>query len=693
MKKRSTELLQRLLTHPDDALRVDQLAREYHVSEKTLRNDVQDILEFAREQGLEGTLSFDSNALRLEDRTLLCPLRDHLYGMDLYSYKLSLEERKIYIIVALVTHGGYYSMQNLADELYVTRNTIVNDCKVVEQYLKGYPVSFEAKSKRGIRIQGEQSQLDQLLIDLFRSLAPSLRMENTFFTRFLMKKAGFTLPLSDVIYHMDRFTRENHVLFAKEVFFEIATVLFVTLNRLTRDEARTETTPPAASLPVQMDVIGQMVASVAEGLGMIGMNRSSILSVEKLILLRNLQPEVQSINDFTLYGVICHFLLEISGELKVNLLSDDLLVKSLLSHIRSMGSWRSGDFDSKQDYESVQVFIQVRATAEGKFHILEKFLQYRFTEVMKDSITVHICAALLRSKEAMYACNVIVSCPGSMATSKYVEAQLKRYFNLNTVDILTTKQVERAGGRFENVDFIVSTVEIRDSALPVAVVSPLLTLKDISKIQRLVFQCGRQESLENQKQYLLLSQLCTLYQQADNRTISRLNDELEELLSRFSSMLSADELCSALLKMLKPKYIKLSSGPLEWRQAMREASEDLRQDGYFDESYVAQAIGNVEEYGNYIIVSRGIALAHASRETGVYADGLSLLVVRDGIRFEDGDVVYLMFFFSQKGDTDYLELFKEIIKLGRDPGNLERFRQMEDASGVYRLIGEILSKN
>lgn len=261
---------------------------------------------------------------------------------------------------------------------------------------------------------------------------------NPFFTRFLMRKAGFAFSLTDVIEQMDRFTRENHVFFAKEVFFEIATVLFVKLNRI--DSAA----PAPAGRPVQMDMMGRMVEYVARALGMTGLRRSDTLSIERLILAGDFRPEVQSINDFTLYGVICHFLLEVGGELHVGLLSDDLLVKSLLSHIRSMGNWRSGAFDNRQDYASVQVFIQVQSVAEKKFYILEKFLQYKMTEPMKDSIIIHICAALLRSRDNSHVCSVIVSCPGSMATSKYIEAQLKRYFNLNIVDILTTRQVVNA---------------------------------------------------------------------------------------------------------------------------------------------------------------------------------------------------------------------------------------------------------
>lgn len=145
--------------------------------------------------------------------------------------------------------------------------------------------------------------------------------------------------------------------------------------------------------------------------------------------------------------------------------------------------------------------------------------------------------------------------------------------------------------------------------------------------------------------------------------------------------------------MLKIKYIKARDGKMAWREAMKAASEDLIRDGYFDERYVREAIGNVEEYGSYIIVNKGIALAHARKESGVYEDGLSLLVSKDGILFDEGETVHLLFFFSQKGETDYLDLFKEIIKLGKDQNDVDRIRNLTDSMEIYRTMWEILSRN
>ena len=48
MKKRSTEILQRLLKNPNEELSLKKLTDDYNITEKTLKGDVQELVEFAR---------------------------------------------------------------------------------------------------------------------------------------------------------------------------------------------------------------------------------------------------------------------------------------------------------------------------------------------------------------------------------------------------------------------------------------------------------------------------------------------------------------------------------------------------------------------------------------------------------------------------------------------------------------------
>lgn len=692
MKKRSTEILQRLLKNPNEELTVEKLTKEYMISEKTLRKDVQEILDFVDEGEAKAALSFNNPFLRLIRREALQILVHQIYSMTPYTYKMSLEERKIYIIVTLLKQDHYYPMQLLADELYVTRNTIINDCKVVEEYVTPYGLSFVAKSKKGVLLEGTSEKRTPMLIDMFCALIPDMHYERSFFVQFILRKMGYVYSLSDIIYYMNEYVRSHNVIFAKDVFFETAVCIFVLFNEMQLNSFPSGQKNDDIS-GMELDVIGHIISDAAHHAGCDFITSVDIRNIEAFIVCRGLMPKKESINDFELYGIICHFLLELSRDMGIDLLIDNLLIHSLLSHIKSMDTWKNSDFNFEQDYGEAETVIQVRQMAESKFYILEQYLPYSMNEHMKDSIIVHICAALLRNQQCQTGFRVLISCPGSMATGKYLEAQVRNYFNFNIIDTLPAKKVQKYLEECGRVDFVISTVTIASCTRPVVVVSPLMTVDDISRIQAQAFQIEKQQERSSQMDMKpLLSRLQHLYETGTPDSIAFLDGELKKLLANVFLRQRLTQ-SSMLLRMLKYRYIFIETEIMEWHEAIHRVSDDMIRDGFFDKAYVDEAIDNVEEYGNYIIVAPHIALAHARKETGVHADGIGLLVCREGIHFEDGDVVHLLFFFCQKGDTSYLDLFKEIIALGQDEAHVRGLSCCTTAETVYQKIADILVGN
>ena len=166
MKKRSVEILQRLLKVPHRGLALNRLMDDYHITEKTLRGDIQEIIDFT---GASSVLA-DSHTLRLKKGTDPQEIERRLEDMDLYDYKLSSEEREYYIVVELLQREDYISMQTLADDLYVTRATIVNDCKEAAAFFAEHKIPFISRNKLGMKADAGAGQRRNLLIDLFGRL-------------------------------------------------------------------------------------------------------------------------------------------------------------------------------------------------------------------------------------------------------------------------------------------------------------------------------------------------------------------------------------------------------------------------------------------------------------------------------------------------------------------------------------------
>ena len=144
VKKRSAEILRRLVDAPSHRLRLSALMNDYRISEKTLRADIASSAAFAQDPRGDSMVEVSENHVLLAAGADVEGLADLLDSMDLYDYRLSFDERKFFIACTLLSLGSdeWCSMQQLADAMYVTRNTVISDVKAVDDYLAGYGIAW-----------------------------------------------------------------------------------------------------------------------------------------------------------------------------------------------------------------------------------------------------------------------------------------------------------------------------------------------------------------------------------------------------------------------------------------------------------------------------------------------------------------------------------------------------------------------
>lgn len=116
----------------------------------------------------------------------------------------------------------------------------------------------------------------------------------------------------------------------------------------------------------------------------------------------------------------------------------------------------------------------------------------------------------------------------------------------------------------------------------------------------------------------------------------------------------------------------------EWRSGIQVAGNLLKEEHCVTQEYILQAIQNIEQYGDYIIIGRGTALAHARKESGALQNGLSLIVSKEGILFSDGETrVHFLFFYATVEETTNVKLFREIVSIGRNKERSEQLLAMD----------------
>lgn len=679
MRKRSTEILEKLILSNSKNMEVKKLITTYRISLKTLRTDVNEINDFLLEAKMSPTKLNEKEKLILLEKDIM-KIQDRLNHMDTYSYKMSREERQIYIIAELLMSQDYITMQNLAKKLNVSRNTILNDFETVKDYCLAFNVNVLMKSSKGIKIECDQKDRNNLLMQIFHDLEDDY-MEKSFFHQLIQRKLGMKIPLEMIKEDLREYMEQQHMLVSDRVFSYVSIYLFVILNRKINKKRRTveKLTGDTAS-----DNLLNWFADKYE----VRINKNDVKDFGRYMKQHdfNISSEQKEINDVELYGIIVYFLQMVGEDIECSLQSDTVLIESLLEHIRTLKNWEDYDFEMPLSDELPIPKEILEKTIEKNSIILERYLGYPLTKEMKESIMIHICAAFVRNLEYLNLLEVLIVCPGSMATGKYLEAQVKNYFDFRVAAVIPSRDVEEFL-KSNKIDFVISTVNVRSESVPCVKVQAQLTMNDINAIQNIAFLLGRKENKsENESSYVEQNFLDVMKTFLEKLDASKRDEFFDEVYSLMETKIQSTGK-SILAQMLDPSKIMIKQEKITWEQGILQAADILEKKGCVGSDYGKKAVENVKEYGDYIIISKGIALAHAGKkEAHVYKDGLSLVMCPEGIEFTEGNIVYLVFCFAVAEEKDYLKLFQEIIALGKTQKKMKDILQQKNVVSLYHSL-------
>lgn len=679
MRKRSTEILEKLILSNSKSMEVKKLITTYRISLKTLRTDVNEINDFLLEAKMSPTKLNEKEKLILLEKDIM-KIQDRLNHMDTYSYKMSREERQIYIIAELLMSQDYITMQNLAKKLNVSRNTILNDFETVKDYCLAFNVNVLMKSSKGIKIECDQKDRNNLLMQIFHDLEDDY-MEKSFFHQLIQRKLGMKIPLEMIKEDLREYMEQQHMLVSDRVFSYVSIYLFVILNRKINKKRRTveKLTGDTAS-----DNLLNWFADKYE----VSINKNDVKDFGRYMKQHdfNISSEQKEINDVELYGIIVYFLQMVGEDIECSLQSDTVLIESLLEHIRTLKNWEDYDFEMPLSDELPIPKEILEKTIEKNSIILERYLGYPLTKEMKESIMIHICAAFVRNLEYLNLLEVLIVCPGSMATGKYLEAQVKNYFDFRVAAVIPSRDVEEFL-KSNKIDFVISTVNVRSESVPCVKVQAQLTMNDINAIQNIAFLLGRKENKsENESRYVEQNFLDVMKTFLEKLDASKRDEFFDEVYALMETKIQSTGK-SILAQMLDPSKIMIKQEKITWEQGILQAADILEKKGCVGSDYGKKAVENVKEYGNYIIISKGIALAHAGKkEAHVYKDGLSLGMCPEGIEFTEGNIVYLVFCFAVAEEKDYLKLFQEIIALGKTQKKMKDILQQKNVVSLYHSL-------
>lgn len=143
-----------------------------------------------------------------------------------------------------------------------------------------------------------------------------------------------------------------------------------------------------------------------------------------------------------------------------------------------------------------------------------------------------------------------------------------------------------------------------------------------------------------------------------------------------------------LLDLLNERTIRLGLSAEDWRHAVRLAGQLLLETGSITPGYIDAMVKVVEEYGPYMVVAPGIALAHARPEDGVKRACMSLVRLTSPVEFgsEANDPVDLVVAFGAVDKETHLQALRELATfLGKEEA-VTALRRCSNVKKAIQLI-------
>ena len=682
MNKRTLSIIQELceISH---LVTINDLSKEYNVSQRTIRNDLTSINDILRENGLK-EIELKSGGTIVRDNSFV-DIRFFMTDQDLYAYKLSKNERVAVASVLLINTSKYITLSTIADHLFVSRATIINDLTEIKDFLRDSNLEVKSHPNKGLRVEGKESDKRLFLMKIAQ-----LKDNNDMIARHISIQAGNKITIQKVINEQEHI---HQSFLTDESFDKILIYLGIMVNRNLMGEYLESCIMTNNDKYIMAQDILRYVSQYCH----ISTSENEIQFLSELLrdshYIRQNATEDKIVK---IQLITRQFIDRISYDLGINLNDDYDFFENLSNHLESVLKTNAPDYPNSSILEEVLEANQdVVEAVNQNLYIIKQYSTREIMPIEIGYIAVHVCAALERKKNKEVAFHVVVACHAGIGTSQLLIEKLKKHFNFQIVDIISAHEAENVDP--QKADVIISTVPLKNSKVDYVTVSPLLSDEDYIRVGNKIDALRNSRHLPSRigeteitAKGLLEKLSPIIYSIAPERYDDLMKGIRKEVRDYFHQSVEADaEIFSPYLHhLLPPTHIQLDVECDTWQDAVKLSAQPLLEYGYIEERYVDAMIHNIEENGPYVVLSPGFAVPHEGLEKGSIKVGMNLIRLKHPVEFgaDEFDPVEFVCCLSAVDHKTHLKAFFNLVNMLQNKEFKESLRVCKTSEDVARII-------
>ncbi|MFC9710272.1 BglG family transcription antiterminator [Paenibacillus sp. NPDC056933] len=495
MNSRMVSILQHLLA-ADIPVKSEHLAKLIQVTSRTVRSDIRELDDFLAKHGASvQPVRSRGYELKITDDSSFRMLLQQLYLNNEPEDSGSPEYRQLYLIRRLLLAGAYLKLEELADELYVSKSTVQNDFKGVKQTLLAYGIGIDKRPNYGIRLRGDEVRLRLCISEFVVNRSDEERTGIQDALR-IVSPREMTLIRSIILEQIQKLGVS-----LSDVAFSNLTIHIAIACKRIRDGNRVALLMDEKEefrAAEEFQAAEQIVALIERELGLsfpedevayIAMHLAGNKWFAEVNGEEMEQAGPEKMLDRGIYELGREILARIDRDLNLRISRDQELLMGICLHLKpALNRVRYGMSIRNPMLEHVKSNypLAFEAGVIGA-KLIESKLNLLIPETEMGYLAIHIGAAMERQQMDTRPKRCLVVCTSGVGSARLLYYKLRSQFGERLEVVGTTELYKLQQVPLRNIDFVVSTVPISQPlSVPVIVVQTLLGGGDMNKINDLL---------------------------------------------------------------------------------------------------------------------------------------------------------------------------------------------------------------
>lgn len=629
LNERQNSIL-KYLYNKKDYTTINEISKEFKVSVRTIRYDLDNIEYTLKDNEKISLVRTPRYGIKLEFKGK----RDILTFSSIFDCVEinSPEDRVIFIAINLLI--GNSKVEELANMLSVSKNTVVSDLKKAKEILNNLRINVISKAYIGTCIEGDEEDVRYAFINLYYKISNA---DNYKLLKMIID--DFDSVKNDIEKRIHKVENRLSLEYSDTSFKELIIIIMYCFMRMGEysNFNYSEEYIKEKEQEEEFEAIQYAFADKTE-------DKKEICYLMKWFKSAKVMSFINDKSDVKMDGnkyLAMRIIEDMEKYTGIDYSNDFDFVNSVVMHF-SVAMYRMQNNFKIENPLKEDIKMRLGIIYQITEDVMKKYESEIGVEFPDDEVSymaMHFGAAFERKTQEIFDTKALIVCNSGLATAGLLSARMEVMLPQIQVEGVCRLNNLEEELKNKDVDIIISTVPIINTDIEYVEVNPMLNIDDVLKLKKLAFN--------------------NVYEKSS-----------EYLVSKYKG-----DKVSSVAEIIRKSNAAFLYDADNWRDAIAEASKPLIKSGDIKEEYVDDMIKAIEDLGTYMVFIPEIAFVHASNKN-VVNNAVSMLTLKNEIYFGDNSEVRIKSVVVLANKDENKNLI-ELINILTKNNNAEKFKNAE----------------